>query len=70
MKNVLRQISLPILIRQVSSLQKHDKNGKFYIYLPTIEIKTIKKNYTRIDLILFYFFILDSILTSQIRFYI
>ena len=58
MKNVLRQISLPILIRQVSSLQKHDKNGKFYIYLPTIEIKTIfdklhsDRSYT---ILLFYF---------------
>ena len=31
-KNVLRQNSLPSLIRQISSLQKHDKNGKLYIY--------------------------------------
>ena len=40
MKKALRQISLPNLIRQVSSLQKHDKNGKLYIYIFTIEIET------------------------------
>ena len=56
MKNVLRQISLPILIRQVSSLQKHDKNGKFYIYLPTIEIKTIKLHSDRSYTILLFYF--------------
>ena len=32
MKKVLRQISLPNIIRQVSSLQKHDKNGKLHIF--------------------------------------